>query len=32
MPSGPPPELQTIAAAFHSVDDLDFEFEGMTAQ
>ena len=32
MPSGPPPELKAIAGAFHSVDDLDFEFEGMTPQ
>lgn len=29
MPSGPPPELAAIAGAFHSVDDLEFEFEGM---
>jgi len=30
MPSGPPPEFGPIAGAFHSVDDLDFEFEGMS--
>lgn len=29
MPNGPPPEFGPIAGAFHSVDDLDFEFEGM---
>ncbi|WP_312217607.1 hypothetical protein [Brevundimonas sp.] len=29
MPSGPPPELGPIAGAFHSVDALEFEFEGM---
>lgn len=29
MPSGPPPELREIAGAFHSVDDLEFEFDGM---
>ena len=32
MPSGPPPELGLIAGAFHSVDDLDFAFEGMNAR
>lgn len=30
MPSGTPPELGPIAGAFHSVDELDFAFEGMT--
>lgn len=29
MPSGPPSELAAIAGAFHSVDDLEFEFDGM---
>ena len=29
MPSGPPPELEAVAGVFHSVDDLDFGFEGM---
>lgn len=29
MPSGPPPELAAIAGVFHSVDDLDFDFDGM---
>ena len=32
MPSGPPPELEAIAGVFHSVDDLEFDFEGMTPQ
>lgn len=30
MPLGPPPELKAIAGAFHDVDELDFDFEGMT--
>jgi hypothetical protein len=30
LPSGPPPEFQVVASAFHPVDDLDFEFEGMS--
>lgn len=29
MPSGPPPELEAVAGVFHSVDDLEFEFEGL---
>lgn len=29
MPSGPPPELEAIAGVFHSVDYLDFDFQGM---
>lgn len=29
MPNGPPPELGPIAGAFHSVDDLEFNFEGL---
>lgn len=29
MPSGPPPEFEPIAGAFHPVDALDFGFEGM---
>ena len=29
MPSGPPPQLEAIAGAFHSVDDLEFDFHGM---
>lgn len=30
MPSGPPPELGPIAGALHSVDDLEFDFAGMS--
>ena len=30
MPNGPPPEFGPIAGALHLVDDLDFDFEGMT--
>lgn len=30
MPSGPPPELGPIDGAFHSVDELDFAFEGLS--
>lgn len=29
LPAGPPAELQALAGAFFTVDDLDFEFEGM---
>ena len=30
LPSGPPPELEAVVGVFHSIDDLDFGFEGMT--
>lgn len=30
MPAGPPPELGVTAGAFMDVDDLDFEFPGMS--
>lgn len=29
MPSGPPPEMGPITGAFHSADELEFEFEGL---
>lgn len=32
MPNGPPPELEAVAGFFHSFDDLDFGFEGMTLE